>query len=436
MVSVKASAYLVLSLLLAWLPRPLPAASGPEGRWVGYWEREGSRLSVEMAFSRTLAGYDGYFSSSQLRVSKIPFTNIRSEPTKMSWDIVGDSTTSHFEGMLEADTLHGSYRDGDGRGTFAFRRDDSDEAPLRERDVEFKNGDVTLSGTMVLPAGKGPFPGVVFVHGSGAEGRWATRYLADAFARRGIAALSYDKRGVGKSKGDWRTADFADLVGDASAAIDAMRGQAGMEASQVGIHGHSQGGTLAPWVAVHNGHVAFVIASAAGALPGADIERYSIGNSVGLRGLAPDERRLAERFLHAIVATAYEGAPRGELDAVWEQVRDRPWAFEPPPPSDPYWSFSRRIAAYDAVRYWRELAVPALVLYGEADERVEPRPNAARITQAYLGAKGSRLEVMIFPGADHSFRIRPQKPGFAWPQTVPGYPDDVIDWTLTVSKRR
>lgn len=432
MIPAKALACLALSLLLLWLPRAL-AADGPEGRWIGYWEREGSRLPVEMTFTRTDTGYDGHFSSVQLRVSKIPFSNVRSAAERLSWDIRGDSGTSHFDGRLSADTLRGDYSEGDAKGAFSFRRADGREAALTERDIEFKSGDVALSGTMVLPPGEGPFPGVVFLHGSRAEGRWATRYLADAFAQRGIAALSYDKRGVGRSKGDWREAGFADLVGDASAAIEAMRVQVGIDAARVGIHGHSQGGTLAPWVAVRNGHVAFVIASAAGALPGADIEHYSIGNSIGLRDLAPKEQQLAERFVDAIVATAYEGAPRDELDAIWMQVRDRPWAFEPPPPSDPYWSFSRRVASYDATRYWRELTMPALALYGELDERVEPRPNA-RIAQAYLGAKGSRLEVMIFPGADHGFRIRPQKPGFAWPQTVSGYPDEMIDWSLAALK--
>jgi alpha-beta hydrolase superfamily lysophospholipase len=418
-------------------PRALPAADqGPAGRWVGHWEREGSRLSVEMAFSLSGGAYAGSFSSAQLRVAEIPLSNIRWAGRRLEWDVVGDATTSRFSGVVEGDTLRGSYQEGTATGTFALERTRAATGAAAGREITFNSGGVSLSGTVVVPEAEGPFPGVVFLHGSGAEGRWATRFLADAFARRGIAALSYDKRGVGKSKGDWRTADFAELVEDASSAVDALRAHPGVDPARVGLHGHSQGGTIAPWVAVQNGHVAFVIASAGGALPTAETERYSIGNSLGVSAMDAEERRAAERFVHAIVATAYEGAPRSELDAVWKAVRDRPWAFEPPPPSDPYWSFSRRIAGYDAASYWRQVGVPVLVVYGEADERVAPRPNAVRISEALLSGRGSRLEVMFFPAADHNYRLRADQPGFTWPRTVPGYPAELIGWTLEVTRPR
>ena len=88
-------------------------------------------------------------------------------------------------------------------------------APARpcEEEVVFHDGEVALAGTILLPAGAGPRPGVVFLHGSGAEGRWASRFLATRFAARGVAALIYDKRGAGASTGDWRTAGFEEAWG-------------------------------------------------------------------------------------------------------------------------------------------------------------------------------------------------------------------------------
>jgi pimeloyl-ACP methyl ester carboxylesterase len=311
------------------------------------------------------------------------------------------------------------------------------EAPLREAEVSFANGSVTLSGTIVSPAGAGPFPGIVFLHGSGAEGRWASRFLAQEFARRGVASLIYDKRGVGRSTGDWRTAGFPELVGDAAAAVEALRSQRYVESGNVGIHGHSQGGTIAPWVASENRHVAFVVGSAPAGTAMAEMEIYSLENSLKVRGLPATERQLAERFVRALVATAYEGAPRSGLDSVWAAVRGHSWAFEPPPASDFYWSFSRRIAGYDPLEFWRRVTVPALLLYGEEDERVPPRRSAARIAEAYLGANGPRLEVMFFPLADHNYRLRQNLAGgFAWPRTAPGYPARLIEWVLRVSAER
>jgi uncharacterized protein len=410
---------------------PLAAQRGPDGLWSGRWERDGSRLAVEMTFSRTASGYEGSFSSAQLQVIGIPLTHVRYEAPALRWEIVGDETTTVFEGILRGETLTGRYHEGAASGTFSLTRATSTEAPVREEEVAFASGSVTLSGTIVSPAGAGPFPGIVFLHGSGAEGRWASRYLAHEFARRGVAALIYDKRGVGRSTGDWRAAGFLELVHDASAAVETLRSRPRLAPQNVGIYGHSQGGTIAPWVANENGHVAFVVAAAPSGVSMAEMEIFSLENDLNVRGLPAAEKPLAERYVRALVATAYGGAPRSELDRAWEDVRGRPWASEPPPPSDFWWSFSRRIARYDPLYFWQRVTVPALLLYGEEDEREPPRRSAARIAEAYLGAQGPRLDVIFFPLADHNYRLKPGATGkFAWPKTAPGYPERVIEWVL------
>jgi dienelactone hydrolase len=79
--------------------------------------------------------------------------------------------------------------------------------------------------------------------------------------------------------------------------------------------------------------------------------------------------------------------------------------------------------------------VPALLLYGEEDEREPVRRSAALIAAAYLGAHGPRLDVILFPHADHNYRLRDKTAGtFAWPKTAPGYPERMIDWVLQTVK--
>jgi hypothetical protein len=46
----------------------------------------------------------------------------------------------------------------------------------------------------------------------------------------------------------------------------------------------------------------------------------------------------------AVVATAFHGAPRVEATAVWQEVRDGPWAFPIPNESHSYWRLSRRVS--------------------------------------------------------------------------------------------
>jgi hypothetical protein len=59
-----------------------------------------------------------------------------------------------------------------------------------EEEIAFKSGQIKLFGSLVLPSGKGPFPAVVLVHGSGAATRDFFGPVPYLFARRGIAVLS------------------------------------------------------------------------------------------------------------------------------------------------------------------------------------------------------------------------------------------------------
>src|SRR3712207_942507 len=69
---------------------------------------------------------------------------------------------------------------------------------LQTEEVTFMTRGAKLSGTIVFPAGE-VRAAVVFIHGSGPQVR--NLGLAERFARNGIAALVYDKRGVGRSAG-------------------------------------------------------------------------------------------------------------------------------------------------------------------------------------------------------------------------------------------
>ena len=65
--------------------------------------------------------------------------------------------------------------------------------------ITFQNGDVTLAGTLDLPAGKGPFPAIVTVHGSSplTPHNIFNLYISHYFVQQGYAVLRYDKRGTG-----------------------------------------------------------------------------------------------------------------------------------------------------------------------------------------------------------------------------------------------
>lgn len=409
------------------LPAVLAAQDPFAGSWRGYWTRAGDTLPVTMALRWTPAGLAGSFSSDRLRVDGIPFAEVRANGCcDLTLVLRGDATTAVFTGRLRGDSLTGEFREAGTAGRFALGRT-APPPPLAEREVQIQHGDVTLAGTLIRPIlpGGPPAPAVVFLHGSGAEGRWASRFLALQVVARGFAALIWDKRGVGGSTGDWRAATPEDLVADAAAAVAFLAADPAVDPARIGIHGHSQGGTLAPYVAVR-APVAFVIGSAAGGVPLDSIEVFSVANAVLGAAVSAADSAACRAFIAELVAVAYGGAPRARLDSLAAAARDRPWLVPLPPAGDPYWRFSRDFGALRPLEQWGRVRVPVLLVYGEADQRV-PAAESARRIGAALAAGGNRdVTVAIHPGADHTFRLAPGPSG--WPLTAPRYVPGLLAW--------
>jgi pimeloyl-ACP methyl ester carboxylesterase len=165
---------------------------------------------------------------------------------------------------------------------------------------------------------------------------------------------------------------------------------------------------------------------------GADTEFYSAGNYI-LRDLAPAERADAERYLREVIAVAWEGKARTELDAMIAAYRGRSWFFEAPAH---YWAQSRAFSVIRPAEMWARVRAPVLLLWGERDERVDPAASKRIITQALAQAGNTRVTTHIFPGAEHTFRMtEPPVPG-GWARRAPGLMDAVISWAEVASAQR
>lgn len=422
-----------LAILLVTACAATTAASAQDrlsGEWRGNWMLAGDTMAVTMRVHRdgSTGRYAATFDSERLWVSGIPFDSATVEGCcTVAMTLRGDRTTMTFSGTVRTDTLVGVFREGQREGEFAFTRMAAVGPAFSERAISFVNGSATLAGSLLLPPTGDSLPAVVFLHGSGPEGRWASRFLATQLASHGIAALIFDKRGVGSSSGDWREATLEDLAGDGSAAVAHLRQEPRIAANRIGLHGHSQGGTLAPLVAARAGRIAFVIASAAGGMPLDSIEMFSVLNSVYPLATTGADSAMAESYVRELVAVAYHGGSRQPLDSLAAAVRDKPWFFAPPPPDHAYWSLSRLFGAYDPLAWWAQVNAPVLLIFGADDERVPAAESAARIAGAILrNTEDADVTLRILADADHTFRLPPGPSG--WPVTVPDYVPSLLRW--------
>jgi hypothetical protein len=143
----------------------------------------------------------------------------------------------------------------------------------RAEAFEFETSDgLTLRGTLTLPEGEGPHPGVVWVHGSGRARRVGAGSWPAFFASRGFATLAVDKRGVGESDGKYELPDgghdnhphMARRAGDVRHAVAALRKHPSIDSEQIGLCGASQAGWVIPQ-ASGTGEVKFAITISGGA---------------------------------------------------------------------------------------------------------------------------------------------------------------------------
>jgi pimeloyl-ACP methyl ester carboxylesterase len=290
--------------------------------------------------------------------------------------------------------------------------------PYTSSEIAFDNaaGTARLAGTLTVPHGKGPFPAVVLVHGSGpidrdgdVFGHKTLLVLADHLSRHGIAVLRYDKRGIGKSTGGRKDATMFDLADDADAAVRFLRGRPEVDARRLGVVGHSEGGMIAPLLASRDPAIAFVVMLAGPGIKGAQLLTEQQALLAAARGVAPAivarQRALNEQLFPAMVAAPTLEAARRAATRILEDAEQR---GEVPPGGAK--SLVERFGTpwfvglmrYDPAPVLRTVRQPVLALNGERDLQVPAAIDLAAIRTALQG--NPRAIVKEVPALNHLFQ--------------------------------
>ena len=283
--------------------------------------------------------------------------------------------------------------------------------PYRAEEVTYANapGGVTLAGTLTIPSGSGPFPAVILITGSGAEDRDETIFghkpflvLADDLTRKGVAVLRVDDRGVGGSTGSVPASTSEDFAGDVLAGISFLMGRKDIDPARIGLIGHSEGGIIAPMVALRSKNVAFIITLAGPGIPGAEL--LALQNTVMARamGMREDELQRANALnqrLYAAVATAPDGkSAEAAVRPILTQSPGTPATHEAAVRelTSPWF---RYFIKYDPAPALAKVKCSILALNGSKDMQVPPRENLAAIKKA-----NPRASTVELPGLNHLFQ--------------------------------
>jgi len=269
-----------------------------------------------------------------------------------------------------------------------------------EQEVQFTSEGIELKGTLCLPEANGVFPVVLYIPGSGPIDRNenhkkikinAFNSIAHYLAQQGIASLRYDKRGIGKSGGNYWSTGFYDNSKDAYNAIQFLKQQKNSNPEKIFLLGHSEGGLQAGRLAGEGAKVAGIILLAGAAQSGEAILKWqALEIAKGLRGFSA--------FIIKLFRIDIAKAQQKQLDKIRKSKKDwiRLQLFAK---LNAKWF--REFLAYDPSEDLSRVTVPTLAITGSKDIQVNP-------TDLELMGKLVKgpFEAHLIPNMTHMLRVQ------------------------------
>ena len=412
------------------------------GSWTGAATFRGAELPTTVRFVHNAQTISATISTPDAYQLNAPLRNVRYEHPNLHFEVEEAGERLVFEGTRDGETITGTVQGGELRAEFKLQRTAAEQpANYSSEEVSFQNANTKLNGTLLVPSRSGKHPAVIFIHGSGPHTRDDYRFYADLFARRGVAALIYDKRPVGGTGSNDEQSDVRDLAGDAVAAIEFLKNRKEINARQIGMWGLSQGGWVAPLAATLSPDVAFLIIVSGPGVTVADVHLYAGQMRLRERGFSETEISEALATLKQVDQFVRTGGDGNAVQALLDQAWTKRWASSTilprtaPTATDKTRLFRWRNLDFDPAPVWSQIKVPVLAFFGERDNVVPVQQSVARIDQALKQAKNADVTIKVYSDADHIIKLpfgqRPDTGGrFDWARPVPEYLDMMIDWTL------
>lgn len=409
------------------------AAAAYLGQWRGTLRRGNTQSAIELSLDRlgqteggtfTWTGL-GYVNSTILgsrilddgraRISlPLPLGAIRLSVARK-----GD----RLEGTLEEIAqVAGEFKELGPNGTVELTRA-GPFGPMEGVQLSVPSDGATLSGTLYKPSGPGPFPAAIYVHGSGDVDRTDATLLARRLNAKGVALFAYDKRGVGKSTGDWKKGSLELLAADALAALKVVSARSEIDPRRVGYIGRSQGGWIVP-IALRGGGAAFAAFISGPSVSTADEDLDHYVHVFEEAGMTRAELTAAEQLLRlnhkrmrgTATPAQVRAAAAKSRSARWFKLLDWDSIEKNETPFDRAW------IAYDPERDLRRLDIPTLWMFGTDDKVIPVQASVDRLIRLKMPR---RPTIHIVAGGDHSLAV------IDYPRLPTGVPeafDAIGDW--------
>ncbi|MBR5912540.1 MAG: alpha/beta fold hydrolase [Bacteroidales bacterium] len=396
-----------------------------EGYWSGKLNLGPTELELGFDIKAAENGFSATLDVPAQGANDMPVdeTTIRDNRLEMTLSAMGAS----YSGELKGNVIEGEFSQ---RGmTFPLNLEKSEKEAQQVRpqdphppfdyrieEVTFSNEKEgnTLTGTLTIPAGEGPFPAMVLVSGSGQQNRdeelmnhrpfWV---IADYCARHGVAVLRYDDRGVGGSGGEVGSATSLDFSYDAEAAFDFLRNRKEINASRIGILGHSEGGIINFMVAARRPEVAFLVSLAGPAVNGVEVLKEQQAAILRAQGMSEEMVQFSGNANAQMFDIIEASSSREEADSLLRQLL-KGWGYNEElteqtvgQMASPWMYYFLK---YDPTEAIVKTNCPALLLNGSKDLQVLASQNLPAYERIIAEHGKTNLTLRELPDLNHLFQ--------------------------------
>jgi pimeloyl-ACP methyl ester carboxylesterase len=396
-----------------------------EGYWKGQIKLGAQELEMAFDIKATGNGFSATLDVPAQGAFDIPVDETVFQENRLNMTMSAMGAT--YSGMLKESRIEGEFTQHGMTFPLNLEKGSKEAKQVRPQDpqppfdyrvteVSFTNekeGNI-LTGTLTIPKGKGPFPAMVLVSGSGQQNRdgelmnhrpfWV---IADYCARHGIAVLRYDDRGMGGSTGEVENATSMDFSYDAEAAFDFLRKQKHIDASRVGILGHSEGGIINFMVSARRPEVAFLVSLAGPAVNGIEVlkeQQVAILRASGMTEEMIAFSQNSNRQLFDIVESSND---REEADSLMRQLV-KSWGYNEELTEQTVsgmtmpWMYY--FLKYDPTEAIVKTNCPALLLNGSKDLQVIASQNLPAYEKIIADYGKTNLTLHELPDLNHLFQ--------------------------------
>ncbi len=407
------------------------------GQWNGILKVQGTQLRVVFNIVKTDKGYSSTMDSPDQGAKGIPVTSTNFENSVLKLEV--SSAKIEYTGELKENNFVGDFKQGGQSFSMTLSREKVEKEklirpqeptkpyPYYTEEIRFENekDKISLAGTLTLPTKEGIYPVVVLITGSGPQnrdeellGHKPFLVIADYLTKNGIGVLRFDDRGIGESKGDFKTATTLDFSSDVESAVKYLQTRKEINKKKIGLIGHSEGGIIAPMIAAKSKDISFIVLLAGTGIPGSEllllqkelIERVSgIPENKIQNGLLTNKGA----FDIVIKANDQEKLKTDLTNYSKQRLQESPETKPKEMSEDDFVSvvvnqltspWMQFFIKYDPSIILKDVKCPVLALDGDKDLQVSSKVNLEAIKKGLEKGGNKNVTIKELPNLNHLFQ--------------------------------